>query len=181
MNKDISIAQLQRLLVVEGGWFKEHAAAPSAQNLNKARDNLLNHVREVGNSQNVSLIVASEKAIIEDERKNHANSKGMVSSLNAALMELAAIEKLLAIVDDNTRYRQIDQAHILPKNRENGLPLDEVRQAFKSHHARLGNLDKARLSEDEKKIIDARKNNMLNAGKLYAQRQVRTLGIKEEK
>jgi hypothetical protein len=96
-------------------------------------------------------------------------------------MELAAIEKLLAIVNDKTCYRQIDQAHILPQNRENGLPLDKARQAFKSHHARQGNLDKAKLSEDEKKIIAARKSNMLNAGKLYAQRQARTLGTEESR
>lgn len=29
------------------------------------------------------------------------------------------------------------------------------------------NLDKSRLSDDEKSIIDARKSNILNAGKRY--------------
>jgi hypothetical protein len=174
---DVSIAQLQRLLVVEGGWTKEHAVAPTAQNLDKARNNLLNHVKEVGKSNDLSLIVATEKAIIEDERKNHANSKGMVSSLDAALAELKATEKLLSIVDDKVKYGSISQGYSLPKNREKGLPLDEARQAFKSHYARLNNLDRARLSENEKKIIDTRKSNMLQAGKLYAERQAKTLGI----
>ncbi|MDR3056473.1 MAG: hypothetical protein LBU53_13960 [Zoogloeaceae bacterium] len=177
MTENISIVQLQRLLVIEGGWFKEHAVAPSSKKLNKARSNLLDHVKRVGKSEDLALMVASEKAIVEDELTNHANSKGMVSSLNAALAELTATEKLLAIVDDEARYKQVDQSYSLPKNREKGLPLDEARQAFKSHYARLNNLDRARLSEDEKKIIDARKSNMFQAGKLYAQRQTKTLGV----
>jgi hypothetical protein len=177
MTKDISIVQLQRLLVVEGGWFKEHAVALSAQKLNKARRNLREHVNRVGKSGDLLLIVASEKAIVKDELRNHANSKGMVSSLNAAIMELTGIERLLTLVDDPQEYRRVDQAHRFPKNREKGLPLDEARQAFKSHYARLNNLDRARLSEDEKAIIDARKRNMLRANTLYAERQAKSLGV----
>jgi hypothetical protein len=128
----------------------------------------------------LSLIVAAEKAIVTDELQNHANSPGMVSSLGAALAELDATERLLSIVDDGDEYRRVDLAHSLPKNREKGLPLDEARQAFKSHHARLNNLDRARLSEEEKRLIDARKANMLGAGKLYAGRQAKTLGIVAE-
>ncbi|MDR2365262.1 MAG: hypothetical protein LBD68_05325 [Zoogloeaceae bacterium] len=177
MTKDISIVQLQRLLIVEGGWFKEHAAAPSVKKLNKARSNLSEHVERVGKSGDLSLIAATEKAIIEDELTNHANNKGMVSSLGAAIGELTGIERLLRVVDDKQEYSRVDQACSFPKNREKGLPLDEARQAFKSRHARLNNLDRARLSEDEKKIIDARKRNVLQAGKLYAQRQAKTLGV----
>jgi hypothetical protein len=33
------------------------------------------------------------------------------------------------------------------------------------------------LSEDEKKTIDARKSNIFQAGKLYAERQAKTLGV----
>jgi hypothetical protein len=170
------LSNLQQLLMVEGGLHKEHAIAPSAKKLNKARNDLLASIKGIGKSGDLSLIVAAEKAIVSDELKNHANSKGMVSSLNAAMLELEATEKLLAKVDDKKKYSQVDQSHTLPKNREKGLPLDEARQAFKSHHARLDNLDKSRLSDDEKAIIDARKSNILNAGKLYARRQARTLG-----
>ena len=177
MTKGISLVQLQRLLAVEGGWAREHAVAPTAQNPNQSRINLLEHVRGGGRSGNLVLTVATEKSIVEDELINHANSKGMISSLNAAPKELTVIEKLLAIVDDEAKYEHVDQSHILPRNRENGLPLDEARQAFKSHHALLSNLDSARLSEEEKKIIDARKSNIFLAGKLYAERQAKTLGV----
>ncbi|MDR1647797.1 MAG: hypothetical protein LBR88_07170 [Zoogloeaceae bacterium] len=179
MSKD-SLLRLARILTREAGWFKAQLATNATRNLQKTRDGLLRHVHEVGKRSAPELIVATEKAIVESDLEHYANSKGMVSSLNAALAELTAIEKLLAIVDDEHEYKRIDQAYILPKNREKGLPLDEARQAFKSHYARLSNLDKARLSEDEKAIIEARRDNMREAGKIYARRQARTLGVSED-
>jgi hypothetical protein len=159
------LSDLQKLLMVEGGLFKEHAIAPSARKLNKARDDLLVHVKKISKSDDLSLMVAAERIIVADELKNHANSKGMVSSLS--------------IVDAPDQYRAVDQAHSLPRNRNpKDLPLDEARQAFKSHCARLGNLDKSRLDDGEKKIIDARRSNMSQAGKLYIERQAKTLGVR---
>jgi hypothetical protein len=178
MTEDL-LVKVQNLLVLEGGLIETLANSEEAKDLSTLRGSLLARIREVGKRGDLPQIVATEKAIIEDELKNHANSKSMVASLNAALAELTAIESLLAIVDDRHEYSRIDQAHLLPKNREKGLPLDEARQAFRSHHARLGNLEKARLSSDEKAIIEARKDNMLIANRHYAQRQARTLGIPE--
>jgi hypothetical protein len=157
--------------------YKALSSSANANNLQKERAKLLRQVHEVGKSGDLALMVATEKAIVNGDLEHYANSKGMVSSLNAALAELSGIERLLTIVDDRQEYSRIDLAHSLPKNREKGLPLDEARQASKSHHARLNNLDKARLSEEEKEIIDARKSNMLRAGMLYAERQARTLGV----
>lgn len=174
-----SLLQLARILTREAGWFNAQLATNATKNLQKTRSKLLRHVREIGKRNDLELIVATEKAIVEADLEHYANSKGMLSSLNAALAELTVIEKLLSIVDDPQEYRRVDQSHLLPKNREAGLPLDEARQAFKSHYARLGNLDKARLSEDEKAIIEARRNNMLEAGKRYARRQIKTLGLSE--
>jgi hypothetical protein len=174
------LSDLQKLLMVEGGLFKEHAIAPSARKLNEARDDLLAHVKKIGKSDDLSLMVAAERTIVADELKNHANSKGMVSSLTVALTELSAAERLLPIVDAPNRYRAVDQAHSLPRNRDKkDLPLDEARQAFKSHYARLGNLDKSRLDDGEKRIIDARKFNMSQAGKLYTECQAKTTGSRQ--
>ncbi|GHU34765.1 hypothetical protein AGMMS50256_28850 [Betaproteobacteria bacterium] len=170
-------SKLARLLVVEEGFVREHAATQTAKRLEKARNNLLKHVREVGKSGDLAFMVETEKNIVQGDLDHYANSKSMISSLNAALSELNAIEGLLAIVDDKNRYEGVNKSHILPRNREKDLPLDEARQAFKSHYTRLNNLDKSRLSADEKSIIDTRKSNILNAGKLYAQRQAKTLDI----
>jgi hypothetical protein len=177
MIEEEDLRHLQRMLALESGLFKEQANSRYAQRLDKIFGDLLGYIREVGNSGNLPLIVAIEKAIVKNELREHANSKGMVSSLTAALLELTATERLLEIVDDPAKYTFVDQSHSLPKNREKGLPLDEARQAFKSHYARLNNLDKARLPDDEKKIINARKTAIFNAEKLYARHQAKTLGV----
>jgi len=178
MNSTIkSLSTLEQLLGNEAGWIKEHAKTQTAKRLNKTHDDLLNQIREIGKSADLSLMVAAEKTVVQNDLSHHANSKSMVSSLKAALLELDATQKLLAIVDDKRKYAPVNESYSLPKNREKGLPLDEALQAFKSHYARLNNMDKSRLSDDEKKNIDARKTNMFNAGKLYAQRQAKTLGV----
>jgi hypothetical protein len=171
------LLDLQRAWMLESSLYKGQENLGLAQKLNDARAEQLRYIKEIGKRGNPALIVAVEKIIVTNELNEHANSKGMVSSLKAALVELTAAEKLLEIVDDPVKYRAIDQAYSIPKNRERGLPLDEARQAFRSHTARLNNLDKARLPDNEKKIIDARKIAVSNAAKLYAQRQAKTLGV----
>ena len=123
------------------------------------------------------MIVATEKTIIEGDLERYANSPMMVSSLRTALIEIAAIEKHIAIVDDPARYQAVNEAHSLPRNRRGDLPYDEARQALASHDARLNNMDKARSEDDEKQFIAARRAAFKEAGKLYALRQARTLGI----
>ena len=174
---DKTLSRLINTLALEAGWSKALSSSSNARNLQKERANLLKQVREVGKGGDLVLIVAFEKAIVNGDLEHYANSKGMVSSLNAAITELTGIERLLTIVNDKQEYSRVDLSYSFPKNREKGLPLDEARQAFKSHHARLNNLDRARLSEDEKNIIDARKSNIFQAGKLYAERQAKTLGV----
>jgi hypothetical protein len=93
---------------------------------------------------------------------------------------MATIQRHITILKNPARYRQeIDQAHSYPKNRRAGLPYDEARQGFASHYARLNNLNKARLDDTEKKIIDARRTAIFNAEKLYIQQQAVTLGIQQ--
>jgi len=83
----------------------------------------------------------------------------------------------MAIVGDANTYKIVNQTHSLPKNRRAGLPHDEACQALASHHARLDNLDKSRLDESEKDLIDARKDLMASAASLYRQHQAQTLGM----
>jgi len=141
------------------------------------RNGLLEHIRKVGQSGDLSLIVMTERAIGERDLKYHANSQAMTSSLKTALNEMAAVERHISIVDDQAQYRAVDQAYSLPKNRKGNLPFDEARQALASHYTRLSNMDKSKLGDDEKKVIDARKSAIFAAGKLYAERQAKTLGV----
>jgi hypothetical protein len=171
------IDRLDRLLAREEGRMAEHQAAPTAKRLQTVREGLLRFVREAGNSGDLSLIVATEKAIVEGDFGRHANSPMMSSSLKTALAEIAVIENHIAIVDSRARYRAVDQAHSLPRNRKGGLPYDEARQALAGHSARWNTWDKARSDDDEKTFIDVRRAAFRQAGKLYIQRQAKTLGL----
>lgn len=106
------------------------------------------------------MIVAVEKTIVEAERAYYANSRAMDASLKTALQELDVVEKHIGIVDDPVRYKAVDEVYSLPRSRKGGLPNDEARQALRSHYARLSNMDKARLGDVEKQLIDARKSNI---------------------
>ena len=121
-------------------------------------------------------MIASERLIVEHDLEYHANSRAMVSSLTTALNEIQAIERHVGMVDDPVQYRVVNRAYSLPRNRRAGLPFDEARQALASHQARLGNMDKSRLGDEEKGIIDARRAVMQAAGRLYAARQAASLG-----
>ncbi|MDP1698361.1 MAG: hypothetical protein Q8L45_11360 [Xanthomonadaceae bacterium] len=172
-----AIQKLNRLLAIEEEFAKEMNETVAAKQLQDARGGLLGNIRDAGRSGDLSLIIATERAIVEGDLSRYANSQSMTNSLKTAVNEIAAIERHIGIVDAEATYRTVDHAHSLPRNRKGGLPLDEARQALASHFTRLNNMDKSRLGGDEKKIIDARKVSILVAGKLYAARQAKTLGV----
>jgi hypothetical protein len=169
--------KLDRLLAAEEAFTQKHNDTRSAKWLKKARTDLSEHIREVVRSGDLPLIVATERVIIQGDHDRYANSTAMTNSLKTALNEIDVIERHIGIVDDPAQYRMVDQAYRLPRNRKGGLPLDEARQALASHYARLTNMDKARLDDDEKEIVAARKTAIFSAGKLYAERQAKTLGV----
>jgi len=136
---------------------------------------LLEHVRQVGRSGNLPLIVATEKAMVEGDLARYANNQPMANSLKTALNEIAAVERHIGTVDDKANSQGIDRGHGLSKQRK--VPYDEARKALLSHYTRLNNMDKSRLSDDEKKVIDARKSAIFNADKLYADRLAKTLAL----
>ena len=172
---DKTIGTFNRLLSVERYAVSSVRATREGQNLETSQRNLLKSLRELGKSGNLPLIVAVEKTIVEAERAYYANSRAMDASLKTALQELDVVQKHIGIVDDPVRYKAVDEVYSLPRSRKGGLPNDEARQALRSHHARLNNMDKARLGDVEKQLIDARKSNIFQAGKLYRERQVRVL------
>jgi len=170
---------LDRMLAREQVLVEEANKTRAASKLRLFRNKLLRQLIETDKSGDLSLLVAVEKKIVEGDLEHYANSKSMISSLKTALNELSVIEMHMALVNNPAQYRIVDQAHTLPKNRKSGLPHDEACQAFASHHARLDNLDKSRLDETEKDLIDARKAVIAQAAKLYRQRQADTLGVEQ--
>ena len=167
------------LLGYEAVAVERHREAPSAEELVDTRKALIAHVREIAASGNAEAIIEMEKDFIQNdlERYAKADDKEMIGSLNAALLGVAAIKQQLELVDDPRKYQAIDRGHALPKNRKQGLPLDEARQAFASHRARLGNYIKYRLEETEKQLVRERKKALSIAEKDYIARQARTLDV----
>ena len=177
---DKTIGTFNRLLFAEQYAVRSMREGREAKDLETAQQRLLKSLRELGKSGDLTQIVAVEKTLVRAERAYYSNSKAMEGSLKAALKELDAVERHIGIVDDPARYKAVDEAHSLPRNRRGDLPYDEARQALRSHHARLNNMDKARLSDTEKQVIDARKSNILQAERLYKERQVMALGLNKQ-
>lgn len=141
------------------------------------RSDLCNYLRNIGKSGNLSSLLGTERSLVENDLLRYANSKAMISSLKTALMEIDVIKKNVILVSNPAQYKMVNEAYSLPKNRKGGLPYDEARQAMASHYARLGNLDKSRLTSIEKSIIDVRKENMTVMRKLYEKMQTKAIGI----
>lgn len=170
---------IKSLLTTEAQAVEKNKAAPSAKDIVDARKALLARVKEIAATGKAESIVAMEKDFIQNDldRYAKANDKEMIASLNTALLGVAAIKQQLEIVDNPEKYKAIDRGHGLPKNRKQGLPLDEARQSFRSHRARLGNYVKYRLEETEKQVIHERRKALGIAEKNYIARQAKTLGI----
>ena len=167
----------ERILAFEAALVKERNKTSASQRLAGFRNQLLLFIKDTARGGNAERIVALEKKIIKNDLDRYSNSKPMADSLKAALNEFAVLERQLGMVDKPAQYKPVDAAYSLLKNRNKGLPMDEARQSFRSHSARLGNLDKSRLDDTEKQIIDARRAALSAAERDYIKRQARTLGV----
>src|SRR3546814_4536290 len=107
----------------------------------------------------------------------YSNSTGQRGSLKSALQELDQAEKMLPLVKDSSLYIAVDASHANAKSRISDLPRDAARHFFASHNARLLNADKSRLTETEKKIVDARRHNIRVASLAYISLQEKALGV----
>jgi len=172
-----TLVGINRILLAERRLTQAIRQTRLARERTAQRQKLLANIRQTTESKNLSLIIAIEKDILKYDLAHYANSPAMVASLQTAIDELQAVEQHLTLIADPATYRIVNQAHSLRKKRKAGLPFDDARQALASHHARLSNLDKSRLEEDEKRIVDARKAAMAAAQKLYIAQQYQTLGI----
>jgi len=173
----VFLKQLNHFLSTEESLVQNVAKTQAAIELAGERKRFLVHLRALAQSDDLALIIETEKTILEGDLRRYANSRAMVSSLNTALQAMEVIERHLALVANAETYRIVDQSHSMAKNRKAGLPFDEAKQALASHYTRLENLDKSRLDETEKETIEARKTLIAQAIAYYAQRQAHILGL----
>ena len=151
----------------------------AGQSLSETRKKLLNHIREIVKTSDAPLMIATELAILQNDFDRYANSRAMESSLQSAINEMEVIRRHFAIIH-TPAYAAVNAAFSLPKTGRKRLPLDEARQSFRSHYARLANLATSRLDDAEKEIIDARQEMFGVAQEIYISCQLQVLGITQE-
>jgi len=173
--------QLNGILLEEESFVRKMRKTRAGIQLAAKRKELVEFLREIGQSRNLRLIIRVEKVIVEGDQERYSNSKRMRASLNAAHSELEAVERHLGWIGDVAKYQFIHESHALRKTRKGTLPLDDARIALASHSGRLANMDKTRLDEEEKAIIDARKENVDCVNALYIELQIAALGLRSEK
>ena len=120
-------------------------------------------------------LTSAGQSLSETRKKLLNHIREIVKTSDAPLMIATELAILQNDFDRYANSRAMESS--LPKNRQKGLPIDEARQSFRSHYARLANLDKSRLDDDEKEIIDARQEMFALAKSLYIAEQEITLGI----
>lgn len=98
-----------------------------AKNLSDIRDDLCNHIRNVGKRGDLSSLLDTERSIIKSDLFRYSNSKAMSNSLKTALTEIDVVKKHVVLVGDPVQYKVINEAYSLSKNRKAGLPYDGAR------------------------------------------------------
>ena len=139
--------------------------------LHAAQSDLSQALQKVGNSGELETILRAERLVLDNERTYYADTRLMEGSLDNALGDIEAALKLADTVQNPEAYKAIADGHTRPRNRIGDLPKDEARQFFKSHRARLENLEKARLMGLDKALIAVRKNNLNVASGGYIELQ----------
>ena len=154
------LAILTDRLVTEWAGFGARERSAEARTYREAQGELWSAVAAVGRTREIDTILTAERAILDIELRQYGNSAGVRQSVSAGLAELTGAEHHLEIVRSPDRYRSLDKLFQRPRHRRQGLPDDEARQFFRAHNARLLNQDHARLTNEEKRTLEARRQGL---------------------
>lgn len=168
---------LEELLAIREGRERELQKSELAKGLRASGADLIKVIEVVAQSGDLSLMVGAEKFFLEYRLSHGANSLGEKNSLRAAIRGMDTIAEHIAVVANPMEYKIIDRTHKLPENREKGLPIDEAREAFRKHLTRFRNADQTGLSEDEKSLLNARRNMIKVAQSIYIGLQQEALAL----
>ena len=128
------IDDLYRLLTLEHASAALVIPTAAAQSLRAARSDIATTLQLLRSTDNIDLLLAAERSILEYDLDRYANSPGMTQSLETALAEHAVAVRQ---VEWGSRPpwptpRSV-RPHSLPRNRIGDVPRDEARQFFRSH------------------------------------------------
>jgi len=169
-------AELGEGLAGELFFYQALRKTKPSQRLARQRKKLADVLRRVARSRDLALIISIETTLLRGDLENYANSKAMRKSLTAALNEMQAVVLHLQLVADREKYRFVNQTHNIAKTRQGDMPLDDARLSLAAHRTRLENLDKSRLEEEEKELLEIRKDYMHESIGLYIDFQKEALG-----
>ena len=145
---------------------------------NELSERLL-QISRAGGPDDIGEMLKIERIFLVAERRHMANTDSMAASLDTAIDDLDAAMIMLEESGEPERYRFVaDRVLSRPKNRVGGLPDDQARQFFRSHHTRLENIRKGRGTDSEKRVLACRILSLKNSEKLYIARQRSVLDIK---
>ena len=140
-----------------------------------ARKKVIEVLQDLQQRDDIVESLTGERCIIEAELVDHGNSSIMIKSLNNAMDELDAALRMVERVRKPEEYRFTNEDADLEKNRVGDLPNDQARQFFRAQFARLKNIDKSRLSDSEKEVLKARRDNLRVAELHYIRLQEKAL------
>jgi hypothetical protein len=141
-------------------------ASTERQSLNKSLAITLTILKNIADSRDIPLILASERLLLTQEISLYANSPEEHSSITTALAQLGDAMQAWKIVTMAETYKNAAKTYPA-KRMEGGLPLDSFREFIKSHSTRLGNRLAGRLAEPEKEMLRQRKVNLGVAKTIY--------------
>jgi len=167
--------EVNEVLFNELFFYRALRKTKPSQRLARQRKRLSDVLRRVARSRDLALIIGVETILLKGDLENYANSKAMHKSLSAALNEMQAVVLHLALVADKEKYRFVNETHNIAKTRQADMPLDDARLALAAHRTRLENLDKSRLEEEEKELLEIRKDYMHESIDLYIDFQRKAL------
>jgi prolyl oligopeptidase PreP (S9A serine peptidase family) len=150
--------------------------SPMQEKVNKADLKLIEHLKDIAKEKDPLVILHAERAILINEKEHFSNAPIQHSSLDAAIEGLDVSVALFDMVKSIETYQPIIDTHQTRKRLKNGIPMDEAREFFKGHNGRLLNLQKSVSSDEEKKLLLVRKDNIAIARKIYIDLQEKTLG-----
>ena len=177
MAKTGLINKLHKNLLRERASYLQDTNSPTRTLCRENQKAICQDLNAIGQTRDVGLILEAERGLLENEIAFYSNSPAMAKSLDNAMSELKGAENAYDKVQNSEQYRQLDQDYQSHKSRSGDLPKDEARQFFKSQNARLMNMDKTRLDEGEKAVIEARRDNLRAGETAYIALQKQALEV----
>ena len=158
-------------------------SSPAGEEASRAYAALRAELHRIGRGDEVREIVAAERQVMAHEREHLVTSQQQADFLDRGI---EAMDVALNLIDtaqgDPERYREIAASFQRPKNRIEGLPNDEARQALKAHAKELRAIHEAMpfgrgpFHEDLSRLLEVRQANLRQADRLYTGLQRQTLG-----